>query len=64
MGFQLAALHHGGPVALTRTPSPMVFLSEVLERPVNGGSAQVRSRYSAGNCCFSASSFGMSLITM
>jgi hypothetical protein len=34
-GFLLAALHHAGLVALTHTPSPMSFLRDVLERPVN-----------------------------
>jgi len=34
-GFLLAALHHAGLVALTHTPSPMAFLSELLERPAN-----------------------------
>jgi iodotyrosine deiodinase len=34
-GLLLAALHHSGLVALTHTPSPMGFLREVLERPVN-----------------------------
>jgi iodotyrosine deiodinase len=34
-GLLLAALHHAGLVALTHTPSPMGFLSEVLERPPN-----------------------------
>ncbi len=34
-GFLLAALHHAGLVALTHTPSPMGFLRDVLERPVN-----------------------------
>lgn len=34
-GFLLAALHHAGLATLTHTPSPMGFLSEVLERPVN-----------------------------
>lgn len=34
-GFLLAALHHAGLVALTHTPSPMGFLSEILERPAN-----------------------------
>lgn len=34
-GFLLAALHHAGLVALTHTPNPMGFLSEVLERPAN-----------------------------
>jgi len=32
-GFLLAALHYSGLVTLTHTPSPMGFLSEVLERP-------------------------------
>lgn len=35
IGFLLAALHHAGLVALTHTPNPMGFLSEVLERPPN-----------------------------
>ena len=34
-GFLLAALHHAGLVALTHTPNPMGFLSELLERPAN-----------------------------
>jgi len=34
-GFLLAALHNAGLVSLTHTPSPMGFLSKVLERPVN-----------------------------
>ncbi|MBM3416697.1 MAG: nitroreductase family protein [Bacteroidetes bacterium] len=34
-GFLLAAIHHAGLVALTHTPSPMNFLSKVLERPEN-----------------------------
>lgn len=32
-GFLLAAVHHAGLVALTHTPSPMGFLSKVLNRP-------------------------------
>jgi iodotyrosine deiodinase len=32
-GFLLAALHHAGLVALTHTPSPMNFLSKILNRP-------------------------------
>ena len=32
-GFLLAALHHAGLVALTHTPNPMGFLSDLLERP-------------------------------
>lgn len=35
VGFLLAALHHAGFATLTHTPSPMGFLSEVLERPAN-----------------------------
>ena len=34
-GFLLAAVHHAGLAALTHTPSPMNFLSEVLNRPAN-----------------------------
>ena len=34
-GFLLAAIHHAGLVALTHTPSPMGFLSRVLDRPDN-----------------------------
>ena len=34
-GFLLAAIHHAGLVALTHTPSPMNFLTKVLERPAN-----------------------------
>ena len=34
-GFLLQAIHHAGLVALTHTPSPMNFLSEVLQRPKN-----------------------------
>lgn len=32
-GFLLAAIHHAGLVALTHTPSPMNFLSNILKRP-------------------------------
>ena len=35
IGFLLAAIHHAGLVALTHTPSPMNFLSKVLNRPEN-----------------------------
>ncbi|MGH7510708.1 MAG: nitroreductase family protein [Gemmatimonadales bacterium] len=35
VGFLLAALHHAGLVALTHTPNPMGFLSDLLERPAN-----------------------------
>lgn len=34
-GLLLAAIHHAGLVALTHTPSPMNFLSKVLNRPEN-----------------------------
>ena len=34
-GLFIAALHHMGLATLTHTPSPMGFLSEVLERPPN-----------------------------
>ncbi len=34
-GFLLTAIHHAGLVALTHTPSPMNFLSKVLNRPTN-----------------------------
>ena len=34
-GFLLTAIHHAGLVALTHTPSPMNFLTKVLNRPAN-----------------------------
>ncbi|MBP6022569.1 nitroreductase family protein [Ferruginibacter sp.] len=34
-GFLLAAIHNAGLVALTHTPSPMNFLSTILNRPAN-----------------------------
>lgn len=34
-GLFIAALHHMGLATLTHTPSPMAFLSKVLERPAN-----------------------------
>lgn len=34
-GFLLAAIHEAGLVALTHTPSPMNFLSKILNRPAN-----------------------------
>lgn len=34
-GFLLAAIHHAGLVALTHTPSPMNFLTKILDRPEN-----------------------------
>jgi nitroreductase len=34
-GLFIAAIHHMGLVTLTHTPSPMAFLSDLLERPSN-----------------------------
>jgi len=34
-GFLLAAIHNAGLAALTHTPSPMGFLTEILNRPEN-----------------------------
>ncbi|MCZ8356088.1 MAG: nitroreductase family protein [Cyclobacteriaceae bacterium] len=34
-GFLLASIHQAGLVALTHTPSPMNFLSKILNRPEN-----------------------------
>ncbi len=34
-GFLLAAIHNAGLAALTHTPSPMNFLREILNRPLN-----------------------------
>jgi iodotyrosine deiodinase len=34
-GFLITAIHQAGLVALTHTPSPMNFLSKILERPEN-----------------------------
>lgn len=34
-GLLLAAIHHAGLVALTHTPSPMKFLTRILQRPEN-----------------------------
>jgi iodotyrosine deiodinase len=34
-GFLLEAIHHCGLVSLTHTPSPMNFLSQILNRPKN-----------------------------
>ncbi|XOV94192.1 MAG: nitroreductase family protein [Bacteroidota bacterium] len=34
-GMLIAAIHNAGLVTLTHTPSPMNFLSKILERPVN-----------------------------
>ncbi len=34
-GFLLTAIHNAGLVGLTHTPSPMAFLTKILERPSN-----------------------------
>jgi hypothetical protein len=34
-GFLITAIHHAGLVTLTHTPSPMGFLSRVLQRPTH-----------------------------
>lgn len=34
-GILLTAIHHAGLVCVTYTPSPMKFLSDILERPAN-----------------------------
>jgi len=34
-GFLIAAIHHAGLVTVTHTPSPMNFLSTILNRPAN-----------------------------
>ncbi|MCB9064439.1 MAG: nitroreductase family protein [Chitinophagales bacterium] len=34
-GFLLAAIHNAGLVALTHTPSPMNFLTDILKRPAH-----------------------------
>ena len=34
-GMLISALHHAGLATLTHTPSPMNFLSTILERPAN-----------------------------
>lgn len=34
-GFLIAAIHQAGLVTVTHTPSPMNFLSRLLDRPVN-----------------------------
>lgn len=35
VGLLLTALHHAGLATLTRTPSPMTFLRDILDRPQN-----------------------------
>jgi len=34
-GFLIAAIHHAGLATVTHTPSPMNFLSAILNRPAN-----------------------------
>lgn len=34
-GMLISAIHHAGLVTLTHTPSPMKFLSDILDRPKN-----------------------------
>ncbi|MEP1892575.1 MAG: nitroreductase family protein, partial [Cyclobacteriaceae bacterium] len=34
-GFLITAIHNAGLVTLTHTPSPMNFLTKILERPEN-----------------------------
>ena len=34
-GLLLAAIHHAGLVSVTHTPSPMGFLTDILDRPAN-----------------------------
>lgn len=34
-GFLISAIHHAGLVGLTHTPSPMNFLTKLLDRPAN-----------------------------
>ncbi len=34
-GFLIAAIHHAGLVAVTHTPSPMNFLTKILQRPAS-----------------------------
>lgn len=34
-GFMLTAIHHAGLIAITHTPSPMNFLTRLLNRPEN-----------------------------
>lgn len=50
-GFLLAAIHEAGLAALTHTPSPMNFLSTVLQRPENEKPfLLIPVGYAAGEC--------------
>jgi nitroreductase len=35
VGMLITAIHNSGLVTLTHTPSPMKFLREILNRPIN-----------------------------
>ncbi|MFD7162083.1 nitroreductase family protein [Streptomyces violascens] len=51
VGMLLCALHQSGLAALVHTPSPMRFLSEVLERPANEKAfAVIPVGYPADDC--------------
>jgi iodotyrosine deiodinase len=51
VGFLLASVHAAGLVALTHTPSPMGFLSRILERPPNERPfVLIPVGYPAGEC--------------
>ncbi|UCH62168.1 MAG: nitroreductase family protein [Fidelibacterota bacterium] len=51
VGLFLAAMHQAGLVALTYTPSPMKFLSEILKRPPNDKPVMIIPvGYPAGDC--------------
>jgi iodotyrosine deiodinase len=51
VGMLLSALHQSGLAALVHTPSPMRFLSEVLERPANEKAfAVIPVGYPADDC--------------
>lgn len=50
-GFLLAAIHNAGLAALTHTPSPMNFLSKILQRPENEKPfLLIPVGYAANNC--------------
>lgn len=50
-GFLLAAIHNTGLAALTHTPSPMNFLSKILQRPENEKPfLLIPVGYAAANC--------------
>jgi nitroreductase len=50
-GFLLAAIHQAGLCSLTHTPSPMAFLSKILDRPINEKAfLLIPVGYPADNC--------------